>query len=364
MRHKIRFTLEKISRRQTEIEGLVYQKRKPLPLFSYRELEGPGLPLDEISDLTVDWEEIPSGSYWVLPRTNFILATNFSIPAAWKEGGRAALYLPIGIAGDFSHPEALVYIDGKEYASCDRHHQEVILPAEFCDGRVHSLTLAGWSGIGGSTMGDMKNRLKMGSCEAVQIHPETRAFLAASRVAAGIAKHLDSQDPAYYQILTSLDEAFKMIDLRLPISEKFYHSITKAHQCLLEGLTKAGPALNVDITAAGHAHIDVAWLWTLEQTRQKSRRSFTNVLRLLEQYPSFTFTQSQPQLYEYLIEDDPEMFQEIKARVEEDRWEPIGGMWVEADCNISSGESLVRQFLLGREFFRDHFGPDAESPVL
>ncbi len=84
----------------------------------------------------------------------------------------------------------------------------------------------------------------------------------------------------------------------------------------------------------------------------------------MERYPAFSFTQSQPQLYDYLIKDDPEMFQEIKDRVKSGRWEPIGGMWVEADCNISSGESLVRQFLLGREFFRDHFGPDAESPVL
>jgi len=66
----------------------------------------------------------------------------------------------------------------------------------------------------------------------------------------------------------------------------------------------------------------------------------------------------------YLMEDDPEIFHEIQDRVKEGRWEPIGGMWVEADCNISSGESLVRQFLLGRSFFKQHFGPDAESPVL
>jgi alpha-mannosidase len=84
----------------------------------------------------------------------------------------------------------------------------------------------------------------------------------------------------------------------------------------------------------------------------------------MEKFPGFRFTQSQPQLYDYLIEDDPEIFREIQALVEEGRWEPIGGMWVEADCNISSGESLVRQFLLGRNFFKQHFGPEAESPVL
>lgn len=364
MRHQIRFTLEKISRRLTEIEGLVYQQHEPIPPFLFRELNKPGLPLDEKADLEANWEETPPESYWALPRKNFILVTNFSVPTDWKKTGQTALYLPIGIAGDFSHPEALVYLDGKQFASCDRHHQEVILPGEFCDGQEHSLTLTGWTGIGGLTMGDMQNRLKMGSCEVVHIHPETRAFLATARVAAGITKHLSHQDPTYFHLLTALDEALCLVDLRLPIGSGFYKSIPEAHKHLKDIIKKAGQALDVDLTAVGHAHIDVAWLWTLGQTRQKSRRSFTNVLRLMDSYPSFSFTQSQPQLYDYLIEDDPEMFQEIKDRVDEGRWEPIGGMWVEADCNISSGESLVRQFLLGREFFRDHFGQEAESPVL
>jgi len=364
MRHQIRFTLEKISRRLIEIEGLVYQQHQPIPPFLCLELDRPGLSLDEFESHEHGWIPAPPGSYWILPRKNFALKTTFSIPSDWNKNNTIALHLPIGIAGDFSHPEALVYLDGKQFASCDRHHQEVILPAEFCDGKEHSLMLTGWTGIGGSTMGDMQNRLKMGFCEVVQIHPETRSFLATARIAAGITKHLSHQDPAYYHLLTALDEALGLVDLRLPIESDFYKSIPEAHDYLKDSIKKAGQALDVDLTAIGHAHIDVAWLWTLEQTRQKSRRSFTNVLRLMESYPSFTFTQSQPQLYDYLIEDDPEMFQEIKDRVEEGRWEPIGGMWVEADCNISSGESLVRQFLLGREFFRDHFGPDADSPVL
>ena len=84
----------------------------------------------------------------------------------------------------------------------------------------------------------------------------------------------------------------------------------------------------------------------------------------MEQFPAFHFTQSQPQLYDFVRRDRPELFAQIAARVAEGRWEPIGGMWVEADCNISGPESLVRQLLLGRAFFRDQFGAAAESPVL
>ncbi len=365
MRHQIRFTLEKISLRLKEIEGLVYHRRELLSHFSYLELERPGLSPEEIETGDPEWQSILPQSYWALPRTDFALKTSFRVPEDWNiKGGPFALYLPIGVSWDFSHPEALVYLDGKRLASCDRHHQEVLLPQEVNNGKDHQLVLIGWTGIGGSTVGDMSNRLKMGSPELVQIHLETRAFLATSRVTIGIAKHLNQQDPSYYHLLTSLDDALILVDLRLPIGEKFYSSIKAAHQLLSAGLDQAGAALDVDLTAVGHAHIDVAWLWTLDQTRQKSRRSFTNVLGLMENFPSFSFTQSQPQLYDYLIEDDPELFHEIQDRVKEGRWEPIGGMWVEADCNISSGESLVRQFLLGRSFFKQHFGPDAESPVL
>ena len=365
MRHQIRFTLEKISLRLNELEGLVYRNRKPIPPFYCLELETPELPaLSELQASGPDWIEIPPHSYWSLPRTNFVLRTTFSVPPDWVKDGLPALFLPIGKSGDFSHPEALVYLDGKPYGSCDRHHQEILLPGFVLDGEEHTLLLHGWTGIGGQTVGDMTQRLKMGVCEVVQVHPQTRSFLALARVAAGITRHLDQQNPTRHHLLSSLDESFRLIDLRLPIGDSFYESISQAQAQLQKGIKKSGPPLDVDLTAAGHAHIDVAWLWTLDQTRQKSRRSFTNVLRLMEDYPSFSFTQSQPQLYEYLLEDDPELFAQISDRIKEGRWEPIGGMWVEADCNISSGESLVRQFLLGREFFKTHFGPEAESPVL
>ena len=106
----------------------------------------------------------------------------------------------------------------------------------------------------------------------------------------------------------------------------------------------------------GHTHIDVAWLWRLKHTREKAQRSFATVLRLMEQYDEFVFLQSQPQLYQYVKEDCPELYEGIRRRVAEGRWEPDGGMWVEADCNISSGESLVRQFLHGTRFIEKEFG--------
>ncbi len=365
MRHQIRWTSRKITARLGEIESLTFRKRLVIPPFRLLELDSPMVspPIeDKVDDSS--WVEIQPHTYWGLPRTNFVLRSRFCVPTSWVGAGPIALFLPIGDSGDFSHPEALAYIDGMPYAACDRHHQEIILPEEWCEGQEYTLALHGWTGIGGLTVGDMTKKLKMRPCELVQIHQPTRDFIALARVALGISEHLDERDPAKHNLLTALDEAFRILDLRLPIGDNFYASIADAFTKLNKSIEAAGPPLDVNITAIGHAHIDVAWLWTLGQTRQKAGRTYHNVLRLMEQFPNYHFTQSQPQLYEYVRMDFPDLFRSIKERIAEGRWEPIGGMWVEADCNLSGPESLVRQFLLGREFFRQHFGPQAESPVL
>ena len=114
------------------------------------------------------------------------------------------------------------------------------------------------------------------------------------------------------------------------------------------------------VSCVGHTHIDTAWLWRLKHAREKASRSFSSVLRLMEEFPEYYFLHTQPQQYEYIKEDFPEIYEQIKERVKEGRWEIDGGMWVEADCNIPSGESLVRQFLLGRKFMMEEFGKEPE----
>ena len=204
--------------------------------------------------------------------------------------------------------------------------------------------------------------LLMRECALVQVDHLTRGFLTLAQTALEAANLLDELEPARTRLYNSLDDAIHLLDTRDPLGDAFYKSVPAALERLREGVAHAGPPLDADLIAAGHAHIDVAWLWTLGQTRRKAGRTFYTALRLMEQFPGFHFTQSQPQLYEYTEQDYPQALEAIEQRVREGRWEPIGGMWVEADCNITGAESLARQFLLGRTLFRDHFGPDAESP--
>ncbi len=364
MNHDIRTTSWKIARWLDLITPLAYQHRRVLKPFRYQAIDEPNEQILNPKLDDSDWPVIQTLTYWGGQNINFVMRGEFTVPSEFDASSPAALFLPLGDAGEFSHPEALVYIDGVPHAAIDRHHQEFVLAPHHCDGHPHRLVLHGWTGFMGAMWNEPGKQLFMRECAVVQIHQPTRDLLAVARTALEAADLLDEHEPAKTRLFNALDAAYRILDTREPFGESFYASVPAAMAVLRQGIADAGPPLDVEIIAAGHAHIDVAWLWTLAETRRKAGRTFHTVMRMMEQFPDYHFTQSQPQLYDYVQQDYPALFKDIKQRVADGRWEPIGGMWVEADCNITGPESLARQFLLGRTFFRDHFGPDAESPVL
>lgn len=112
----------------------------------------------------------------------------------------------------------------------------------------------------------------------------------------------------------------------------------------------------LNLSAIGHAHIDTAWLWPLAETKRKCYRTFASALRYMEDYPEYKFVCSQAQQWEWMRDEQPELFARIREKVEAGQFIPCGGSWIEPDCNIPSGESLVRQFLYGQRFFEKEFG--------
>ena len=110
------------------------------------------------------------------------------------------------------------------------------------------------------------------------------------------------------------------------------------------------------LALTGHAHIDLAWEWPLEETRRKAVRTFHTMVGLMDRHPGFRFNQSTAQLYAFVEEDDPALFKRIKEKTASGQWEPIGAMWVEPDTGMPTGESLVRQLLYGQRYFERTFG--------
>ena len=111
----------------------------------------------------------------------------------------------------------------------------------------------------------------------------------------------------------------------------------------------------------GHSHLDTAWLWTIAETERKTGRTYGSVLNLMDQFPKFKFLQSSPCHADMVRRLYPGLFKRIAKAVKEGRWEPNGGAWIEPDCNLTGGESLVRQFLVGQMFTREHFGYTADT---
>jgi alpha-mannosidase len=123
------------------------------------------------------------------------------------------------------------------------------------------------------------------------------------------------------------------------------------------------PALDVParsgahrVVATGHAHIDTAWLWPLAETVRKCTRTFASAVALMDEAPEYRFSCSQAQQYAWIAEREPELFARIADKVADGQWIPVGGMWVEPDMNLPSGESIVRQIVFGQRFFAEQFG--------
>ena len=175
------------------------------------------------------------------------------------------------------------------------------------------------------------------------------------------AAQLLDEDKERIETLRDIELAVNMVKFNNTKSQEYKESIKAAEEFFnREFYGKKCGNSKVSVNCIGHTHIDIAWLWTLAQTKEKVQRSFSTVINLMKQYPEYKFMSSQAILYKYVKEYAPELYEEIKQRVKEGRWEVDGAMWLECDCNLSSGESMIRQILYGKQFMKEEFGVDSE----
>lgn len=248
---------------------------------------------------------------------------------------------------DASNPQFMIYLDGVPVQGMDTNHTEVLLP----EIKEYEIYLYAYSGTEGRPAEFLPS--------LVTYDEDMRKLYYDIKIPYDAAMLMDSESSEYIGIMQRLDEAVRMLDFRVRGAEG--ESVGKADKYLeKEFYGKDCGKSKSAVIGIGHTHIDVAWLWTLAQTREKVQRSFGTALNLMKQYPEYKFMSSQAQLYKYLKEECPEMYAEIREMVKAHRWEVEGAMWVEADCNLTSGESLVRQLLYGKRFFAEEFGVDCK----
>ena len=326
----------------------------PLPTWQARVID---LAHGEVPAISAsDWPQVKLKQDWQGSRW---LRQTFEVPPQLNgyslQGARIALDLHV------SSDDAIqvsVFANGSMVARTDEDGQVPITLLENAQpGQELVLAVHVLDSGGGGCCGGNSTRIE---------HAELRIEPPASRPDPGLMRlQILSAEPliAAYpdgkaERQQQLDAAVKAIDLgalEKADQESFDASLREA-QSKLEVLRPYMKQFSV--SAVGNSHIDMAWLWPWTETVEVVRNTFGTALELMREYPDFKFTASAAQAYEWIEEKYPAMFREIQQRVKEGRWEVIGGMWVEPDLNMPDGESLVRQILYGKRYFKQKFDVD------
>ncbi len=246
---------------------------------------------------------------------------------------------------DADKPQFIAYVDGKMRQGLDVNHTDLLLEGkdEF-DIFLYAYT--------GQLMPRAQFRVYLYSLDR-----DVEKLYYDMLVPHQVMGFQDTNSLIYATIMKHLDHAVDLLNLLEVPSPAFYESVRVADAYMQEEFyEKYCHEQDATTICIGHTHIDCAWLWTLQQTREKVQRSFSTVIELMKRYPEYKFMSSQALLYKDAKEEAPELYEEIKKMVAAGRWDVEGAMWVEADCNLSSGESLARQVIYGKRFFQQEFG--------
>ena len=353
------FTEKKAHARINELFEYRYRDRINLSEWQFAEDDGAlgNYPPKQSPSHT---KEVVIGDRWEGRDLYAWLSKEVTLPEDWPSNKSIVGVFDFGDTGGGNNSgfESLLFLNGSPYQGVDTNHKEVFFPSEK-RGKKVNVDFRLWSGMEGGGM-PKNQEFKFRRADLAWFDDKVDKYYYDARAVIETVDVLKDEQPEKHKLLQSLNQSLNMIEWLNPGSLEFYETVYEAEKYLAEQMNSIEKHHDVTFHCVGHTHIDVAWLWQLKHTREKSARSFSTVLRLMEQYPEYLFLQSQPQLYEYIKNDYPDIYKQMKERIKEGRWETEGGMWLEADCNIPSGESLVRQLLLGSNFLRDEFGKETE----
>jgi alpha-mannosidase len=351
------FNMERILTQMHVLETLRYRSVIPVTTFQSAYDDGavvnPGLPAD-----TSFTGEMHIQDTWRGRDTYMWLRFTQTFPKSWKGKDVVGVFDfgRTGMGGNDGF-ESLLYINGVPVQGVDSNHKEVFFNLEET-GYSPVFTFRLWSGLeGGGEPQVQFHRLKTAFFGWLDANVDRYRYLVNNCIATiGL---LDDNASTKYHLEDAVVQSYGFLDWSEPRSNEFYESAGRSLEYLEESLRSIATEKDVLVACVGHTHIDLAWLWRYRHTREKAVRSFLTVNRLMDRYPEYVFMHTSPQLYEAVKQDMPPLYEQIKKRIQQGRWEPSGAMWVESDCNVTSGESLVRQLVYGKRFFRKEFGKES-----
>lgn len=268
--------------------------------------------------------------------------------------------------------ECAIYINGRAAGAVDRAHREITLAKSGVPGTRYEVMIEGYAGHGPQVVST--GPVPPGRVTVPEPGP-TQAVIGESTFGVWeedvyqlwidvetlweVRENIEPELLRVAEIDTGLRDFTITVDFEVP-REQMLETVRTCRQRLKPLLECVNGSTAPTLFAFGHAHIDVAWLWPLAETERKCVRTFSSQLALMEEYPEYKFLQSQPHLYRTVKTHYPELYDRIQTAVKAGQFLPNGSTWVEPDTNISGGESLIRQFIHGKRFYRDEFGVDCQ----
>ncbi|SJN39259.1 Alpha-mannosidase [Microbacterium esteraromaticum] len=362
MHEETSLTVGRVNRVLTErVRPAIHSARMPLDIAVHAL---PGEPIAPADGLALTYEPFSAGSMWGPAWGTTWFRVRGEVPAEWA-GKRVEAIIDLGF--DINMPgfqcEALAYRpDGTPLKSINPRNQWVAIEAEpagavefYLEGAANPVLLDYHPFLptqdGGIQTSSPEPLYRVRHMDLAVFEQDVFDLSLDLEVLIELQAELPETAPRRMRILKALDDALDVLDL-----QRIVETAADARAQMADVLASPAEASAHRIAAIGHAHIDSAWLWPVRETIRKVARTTSSMTTLLDEQPEFKYGMSSAQQYAWIKEHRPEVWERVKAAVADGRFLPLGGMWVESDTVMPTGESLVRQFSHGQRFFEREFG--------
>jgi alpha-mannosidase len=352
-------TLRKLERIERQYLALRFEKVADVPLEVFETREHLR-QVPATGDVT--WRPAPPETRWGGDGMTAWFRGQVALPGSC-EGRRVFVRALMG-------GESLFVVNGEYRGVFDENHPVVLLTLNGVTGAKHDLAIEAYSGhaFPGTQPEEVAPVLGpgcrvFGGVALMLEREDVSAFIFDFMVLRKLMQALDENSLRRHDLGKGLARVYATVNT-MPADfpeEAWRPQLAEAREIMKPLLQSPNGPTAPEFALIGHSHLDTAWLWSLDESIRKSARTFSSILTLMDQYPEFMFLQSAPCHLDMVRRDYPGLFERIQDRVKEGRWEPNGGMWVEPDCNIPSGEALVRQLLVGQTSTREWFGYTADT---
>jgi alpha-mannosidase len=364
-------TLDKVTRMVPTYESLMFAPIRTIPQERLDTKEH----LYAVPDDSQPWAPAEPGAPWGEAWSNTWFRGTVTLDA---EEAEKNLYIRSGLGGR----ETLFYVDGQERGIFSQsletgargNHHTLLFHHAGQPAGTHQLTFECYAGhpcIGTMPMDPREKdadspsnfSFRVGPVTLMERRDDVKDFVFDLQTLTQMAQVLPEKSTRRGSIVRCLAEVFAAV-FQCPEEhpeEVWREALAKGREIMAPTLACTNGSSAPFIGLTGHSHMDTAWLWTSKETIRKNARTFSNALNLMEQYPEYRFIQSSPIHAEMVLNHYPDLFKRVAEKVAEGRWEPNGGMYVEADGNMPAGESFIRQFLYGQAFTQKHFDYRADT---